>query len=99
MSGHPASNVNAYRSDLRSLDPDSDRCSVEPRVGVDAEIREGTNKNFLQVTDVSTHVPPIRLEVEDRVAHELAGPVIGHLPAAVGVADHDSLLFQPLPVC
>src|SRR5207237_2149856 len=44
---------------------------------------------LLEIPHVLLHVLAVPLEVEDRVADELAGPVVGRLPAAVGLDDID----------
>ena len=42
------------------------------------------------------HEPGHAVDRHDRVGHELAGAVVGHAPAAVGVLDADAL--EPVPV-
>ena len=84
---HPARDVDADRGDLarRPLEPDA-RQSFEPR-RLDAERGERADQRLLEVPDVLLHVAAVPLQVEDRVADELARAVEGRLAAAVGL-DH-----------
>ena len=61
--------------------------SPSSRVAVDAERGERADQRLLEVADVLLHVAAVPLQVEDRVADELARAVEGRLPAAVGL-DH-----------
>jgi hypothetical protein len=45
---------------------------------------------------VSPDVPPIRIEIDYGIAHQLTGSVVGNLTAAVGLGNRDSVGFQPL---
>ena len=59
------------------------------RVARDAERQERADQRLLQVAAVALHVLAVPRQVEDRVADELAGPVVGRLAAAVGLDDLD----------
>ena len=65
------------RSGPRSASP---RARTRPSVRMTASSRS---------RHVALHVAPVAVEVEDRVADELAGPVVGGLAAAVGLDDLD----------
>ena len=48
-----------------------------------------SDQRLLEVAAVALHVLAVPRKVEDRVADELAGPVVGRLAAAVGLDDLD----------
>ena len=87
--GHPARDVDADGAELArgALEPDA-REAFDPR-RFDAEGRGGADDGFLEVAAIALDVPPVAVEVEDRVADELARPVEGRLAAAVGLYDLD----------
>ena len=41
------------------------------------------------------HVATVGVEVDDRIAHELPRPVVGHVAAAAGVGHGDAQFSQP----
>ena len=51
--------------------------------------RERADQRLLELAAVALHVLAVPLQVEDRVADELPGPVEGRLAAAVGLDDLD----------
>jgi hypothetical protein len=53
---------------------------------MDAEARGRPDHHVLEPADV-LHEIGSRTEVDDRIADELSGAVVGHLPAAVGFHD------------
>ena len=71
----------------RRLQPDAGQ-ALDPR-RLDAERRERADQRLLEVAAVALHVLAVPRQVEDRVADELAGPVVGGLAAAVGLDDLD----------
>ena len=89
MRRHPARDVDADRGDLprRPRQPDAGE-PVDP-LAREAERRDRADERFLEVAHVLLHVAPVPLEVEDRVADELARPVEGGLAAAVRLDDLD----------
>ena len=58
--------------------------------GRHAEIRADANHQLLEIAHVRVHVAPIRLEVDDRIADELPGAVIGHVAAATRLVHLDA---------
>ena len=54
------------------------------------------DRHPLQAPHVLVHVVAVGAQRDDRVGDELAGPVVGDAPAAVGVADFDPLHLVPL---
>src|SRR5205807_9751187 len=71
----------------RPLEPDPGE-ALDPR-RLEPERRERADQRFLQVAAVALHVGAVPRQVEDGVADELAGGVVGRLSAAVGLDDVD----------
>ena len=69
----------------------SSQTPVRPSIRVACEVEGGdrSDDRLLEVAHVALDVAPVAVEVEDRVADELAGPVEGRLAAAVGLDDLD----------
>ena len=69
----------------------SSQTPVSPSIRVALELERGQrpDERLLQVAAVLLHVAAVAVEVEDRVADELAGPVERGLAAAVGLDDLD----------
>ena len=61
---------------------------VDP-LALEPERRDRADQRLLEVAHVLLHVAAVPLQVEDRVADELARPVEGRLAAAVGLDDLD----------
>jgi hypothetical protein len=81
--------VDADRRDLprRPLEPDAGQ-PLDP-LPVDLEGGERADQRLLEVATVLLDVAPVLVEIEDRVAHELAGAVERGLAAAVGLDELD----------
>ena len=84
VAGDPARNADADGAYL--LGP---TWCIHPRAreashttGRHAEIGADANHQLLEIPHVRVHVAPIRLEVDDGIAHELPGAVVGHIAAA-----------------
>ena len=58
------------------------------------EPKDGTNQHLFQIANVTVNVAAIRAEVDDGVAHELPGTVIGHIAAASRLDDLHAFFFQ-----
>src|SRR3954447_1798878 len=85
---HPLRDVDPDAGDLAGrLHPDSGQ-AVDPR-RCNAERRERLDQRLLELAAVALHVLTVPGQVEDRVADELAGAVVGGLAAAVGFDDLD----------
>ncbi len=86
---HPTGDVHADGGDLlrRRREPDAgepvDALAFEP------ERRQRPDERFLEVPHVLLDVAAVPLQVDDRIADELARPVIRRLAAAVGLDDLD----------
>ena len=74
---------------LRGGGFDPDPVSPSIRVASTPNGAERADQRLLEVAAVALHVLAVAPEVEDRVADELAGPVVGGLAAAVGLDDLD----------
>src|SRR5262249_60411205 len=66
-----------------------------PRGG-DPELPQRPDQDFLQARDVPLDVSAVRRKAQDRVADELPGTVIRHLPASVRLPHLDPQLPAPL---
>lgn len=89
MGGQPTTDMNSYGRQLSTLAPESDMTPV-PGMRNDAVFGYRTTENLDQVTYVASQIAPIRIEVDDGIAHKLSGPVVGHLPSPIGLCDFDS---------
>ena len=83
----------------------SSRCDVAPPAGrvqtpvrpgtrkaVHAERRGGANHDFLELAHVPAHVAADLAELQDGIADDLAGAVIGDVAAAIGMMELDAQL-------
>ena len=90
-----AAHVHADRRDLaRLVRPHAGQPLDRP--GRDADVGQRGDDRALHAADVLVHVVPVGLQAHDRVADELARPVVGHATAAVGVDDVDPLGAVPV---
>src|SRR6185503_721918 len=85
----PLADVNPDAGDLarRPLEPDP-RKPLDAR-RLDAEWLQRADERLLEIAAVALHVLPVAREVENRVADELAGRVVGGLSTAVRLNDLD----------
>jgi len=86
---HPARDADADRGDLpwRRVEPDAGE-PVDP-LPLDADGGQRPDQRLLEVADVALHVASVPVQVEDRVADQLAGAVEGRLAAAIGLDELD----------
>src|SRR4029078_1418316 len=90
---HPARGMDADRRDLprpeteRGRHPDARQPLVRRRF--ETERPDGADDRPLEVADIAAEVSPVVIEVEDRVADELAGPVLGLLAPAFRLDHRD----------
>ena len=80
---HPLARVHADGGDLAVAHPDAGLARVAR--GVDAERREHANHHVLELAQVPMQVLRVPLEVDDRIADQLAGSVKGDVAAALDV--------------
>ena len=64
--------------------------SPSTRAAVDAEVGRRPNQHFFEIAHVAVDVAAIGLEIDDRIADELPGPVVGDVAAAAGLVDLDA---------
>ena len=86
---HPVRDVDADRRDLPRRPRQPDAGQALDSLAFDAELRQRQDQRLLEVAAVALDVLAVPLQVEDRVADELPGPVVGRLAAAVGLDDVD----------
>ena len=80
MRGHPAGDSNADRGDLVVADPDTALPFFAGRR--DSEVGDGPNQHFLQLGHILTNVAGPFAKMEDRIADDLPGTVVGDVAAA-----------------
>ena len=64
-------------------------------VSIDPEVPEGVHRPLLEPAQVSMQSKVQRVEVEDRVGHQLAGAVIGDIASSIRLLDRHAGRFQP----
>src|SRR3982751_1447311 len=97
VAGHPAGDADANRGQLVvSTGAGPHAGQSFDAAGVDAVARGGPNQHFLEVAYVAMHVAAVRLEVEDGIPDDLAGPMVGDVAAAAGLVDFDAAPSQRL---
>src|SRR5262249_37863552 len=74
---HPARDPDADRADLLRADPGSGQAR-DPR-GRHAVGGAGPDHRLFEVADVAMDVAALRGQRNDRIAHDLAGPGVGHV--------------------
>ena len=67
------------------------RVAVMPKSATDAD------QHLLEIAHVAVHVAAVLRQLEDRVADELPGAVIGDVAAAAGLEETDAFARQRLP--
>jgi len=85
VAGDPASDPEADRGQFLAAHPHAREAVDAPRGN--PVIGGRANENLLEIADVAVHVAAVRGEVEDRVAHDLAGPVVGDVAAALDLEE------------
>ena len=68
---------------VRPAHPDAD--AVLAPLAAHVEGGKRADDPFLQCGDEAPHVRPAPAQIEHHIGHALAGPVIGHLPAAAAL--------------
>ena len=66
------------------------------RPAVDAVVGADANHHLFEVAHVAVHVAAVGPQIEDRIADDLAGPVIRHVAAAAGLVHRDAELGEPV---
>jgi hypothetical protein len=78
----------------RRLDPDAGFAG--DAVGGDAEVSGGADHGLFESADIPVNVAADGIEIEDGVANDLAGAVIGDVATAVGFAELDIFLAEDI---
>ena len=93
MRRHPARDPDADRRDLarpsRAGRRQPDARQPLDRGRLEIERGEGLDDRLLEIPDVPLHVLAVAVEIEDRIADELSGSVVGRLSAAVRLDELD----------
>ena len=76
--------------------PDPDAGQPGHAAAVDAVVGRHADQHLFQVAHVAVHVAAIGLQVDDRVADDLAGAVVGDVAAAAGLVHLDAARGQRL---
>jgi hypothetical protein len=96
--GNPSADVNADGREFffggRGWDPDA--CFSGDAIGGDSEIGRGADHGFFESAHVPANVSLNLVEIEDRIADDLAGTMIGDISAAVCCVELDILLTEDL---
>ena len=90
----PARHVDADAGDLARWTRQPDAGQPLEACCLDADGCERPDQRVLEIPDVLLHVAAVPLQVEDRIADELARPVVRRLPAAVRLDDLDLRPFR-----
>ncbi len=87
MVRHPASHSHANRGNLFLSHPHSGQpvfsLRAEPILGQDSD------QHRLKRTQIRVHVPTMACQVEDRITHQLAWSMEGHIPSPSNTMDRD----------
>ena len=65
------------------------------RVGAHPVVCAHADHHVLEIADIAVHVAAIGLQVDDRIADDLAGAVIRDVAAAAGLGDLDAEFSKP----
>ncbi len=80
MKTDPAPHTHTEGSDILSCHP-YPRQAGQP-LCPETKISQGINQHGLKPAQVEVHIPPVVIEVKNRVSYQLAGTVKGGVPAA-----------------
>src|SRR5262245_48686652 len=80
VAGNPAGNSDANRRKLFPANPHAGETGDS--TGLDAAVARDANEHLLEIADVSVHITSVGLQVDDGIAHDLPGTVIGDVATA-----------------
>src|SRR5205807_940816 len=92
MRRDPSRDAHADRGNLVVANPDA--ALPVGAFGGDAEFGDGADQHFFEFRDVLAHIAIAFAEVDDWIADELAGTVIGDVAAARGLEKTDALRVE-----
>ena len=85
MLADPAASAHPDRRQLAALQPDPGAPSAAlPR---QVQLSEQIDHHLLEIAQIAVQVGFMALQVQDRIEHQLAGGVVGHLTAAVDAVE------------
>src|SRR5688500_18165402 len=87
MARYPARDAHTDRTYLFGTNPCA-RAPCHP-AGLDTEVAAGPEHDIFQIAHVLVHVTAIGMEIEDRIANELTGTMIGDVAAPPGLMKFD----------
>jgi hypothetical protein len=79
--------MHANRGNLASLGPDARKSRIP--LGRDAKLVQGPDQPFFDLPQVPVKILFVPLEIEDRIANELARAVKGHTTATLDFKEID----------
>ena len=81
MLGNPAATAHTDGGDLAVVQPEAG----QPRqtLTLQAQLRQNIQNDLFQLTQIPVQIGRAALKVQHRVGHQLAGQVMGHLPAPI----------------
>src|SRR5205823_2325646 len=92
---HPARHVDSDRGDLPGRAGEPDAGQALQRLPYQSERRKRLDQRLLELAYVALDVAAVLLQVEDRIADELARPVVGRPAASVRLDDlHGGVLRE-----
>src|SRR6185503_3078035 len=89
MARDPAGDANADRTNLFSPDPRARQAFNAMRR--DGIVGANANHHLFKIANVSMHIAPVGTQIENRVADDLPGSVIGHIAPATGFVHLDAM--------
>ena len=87
MTSHPPTDMDANRGDFSPCHPHAR--PADPTTGSDPESGEGFDQDPLESSEVAVQVAAMIGHIQDRIPHQLARPVIGHVAAPLHVQEPD----------
>ena len=83
MQGDPVADMNSDGGDLSGHSTQTPRQAVVRRRATDPEFRQRSDQHLLELADEAVNVPPPGAQVDDRVAYDLAGTMVGDAASAL----------------
>ena len=97
MPGDPIARVHANGRNLLLSRPNAG--VLRNTLGRDSELAERPNEQFLDLAEIPVKVLLVSLEIDDRIANELARPVKGDVSATLDIEQLHATLRELLRRC
>ena len=96
MRRNPAAQVHANGRNLGCVIPFTNPNASQFRDSLrkDSKLFQSINENLLNRPDERAYITLPEPKVHNRIRHNLAWPVVGHVAATVALVQFDALLFQ-----